>query len=387
VTVELQPLAGAGDVLEVRADGRTLGLVRLTMSGSGARMEVELESGPLAERDLVDLVVMTVRRAKEQGATDIAFPGEGVLLRHAARQVGFGGGLRVPLEATVAEVASPALVTDPARVDRQERVEALVAALGDVNVSATGARPNRAFGKLVKRLIGGVGNTLELIIDRTPTRTFVISVPDRPDLMPEAVALAADMAISVLNRFPHQAPALKIIYFDRGVGELKGGRYAGVSEGSAPSVRLNVGFVVVAEQLKMMNKTPDKPRRLTSARPSPPFTVVDGVVAHELWHKIESVYEAHHYKSSIDFRRQLGLHLGVDTLEHAVKGGTKNAPVPWQAAHRRLIDEVSSYATTNRREATAELFKLWWCRTGPTSPVVTRFGELIDEFFPPSGGR
>ena len=72
----------------------------------------------------------------------------------------------------------------------------------------------------------------------------------------------------------------------------------------------------------------------------------------------------------------------METLEHAVKGGSAKAPAPWQAAHRRLMDEVSLYATTNVREATAEMFKQWWCRTGPTSPVVTRFGELVDQFFP-----
>ena len=48
----------------------------------------------------------------------------------------------------------------------------------------------------------------------------------------------------------------------------------------------------------------------------------------------------------------------------------------------RLVDEVSEYATTNPREATAEMFKLWWCRDGAPSPVVARFGELIEEFFP-----
>lgn len=382
MTVELQPLAGAGDVLEVWADGRKIGLVRLTVSGSVARMEVELEAGPLVEQDITDLVVMTVRRAKAQGATDIEFPGEVVLLRHAARQVGFHGGLRVPLEARVDDVASPAPVEDRPPGGRDERAQWLVAALGDVHVGATAARPNGAFGKLVKRLVSGVGTTLELIIERAPGRTFIISVPDRSDLMPEAIALVGDTTTSVLNRFPGQAFTLKFVYFDQSSYGMKAGRHAGETEDSAPSVRLNASFVAVGEQLDMTRRLASKPRPSTAARPPPPFTAVDGTVAHELWHKIESVFEAHHYRSSIEFRRQIGLHLGVETLEQAVKGGTKNAPAPWKAAHARLIDEVSLYATTNRREASAEMFKLWWCRSGATTPVVARFGELIDEFFP-----
>ncbi len=85
----------------------------------------------------------------------------------------------------------------------------------------------------------------------------------------------------------------------------------------------------------------------------------------------------------MELRRQLGNYLGVETLEHALKGGTPKAPANWQAAYIRLADEVSPYATTNAREATAELFKLWWCRMGPPSPLVSRFGELVDQMLPP----
>jgi hypothetical protein len=45
------------------------------------------------------------------------------------------------------------------------------------------------------------------------------------------------------------------------------------------------------------------------------------------------------------------------------------------------VDEVSLYSTTNAREATAELFRSWWCRGERITPVVARFGDLIDGFF------
>ena len=53
---------------------------------------------------------------------------------------------------------------------------------------------------------------------------------------------------------------------------------------------------------------------------------------------------------------------------------------------RRIVEEVSPYATTNMREATAELFKCWWCATpaNPPSPLVARFGALLDQYYPAS---
>ena len=112
-----------------------------------------------------------------------------------------------------------------------------------------------------------------------------------------------------------------------------------------------------------------------------PFTAIDATTAHEMWHLVEATFEAKRYKESVEFRRQLGFHLGVATLEQAVKGHGRYAPDSWKAASKLLAEEVSLYATTNAKEATAELFKAWWCRTGDLAPVVARFGELLDEFF------
>jgi hypothetical protein len=382
MTVELQQLAGT-NLFEVWADGIKIGSVRLALSESVAKMAVEFDSGQLLEEDIADLVVVTVEQAKRQGATTIEFHSESFLLRHVARRLGFGGGLRVPLEARVDNVAVSVPLDDGGpTLDRHERLEWMIAALRDFGIEALAARPNLAFGRLIKRLVGGVGDMMEVIIERAPGCSFIVSLPNRSDLMPEAVALAGDTTTSVLNRFPDQAFGVKFVHFDRATHGMKAGRHAGVTEGSAPSVHLNIGFVAAQESLGMWNKRASRPGGSTSARPPSPFTAVDATLSHELWHKIESVFEAHHYTSSIAFRCQLGHHLGVETLEHAVKGGTANAPATWQAAHRRLIDEVSPYAATNRREATAELFKLWWCRAGATTPVVARFGELLDEFFP-----
>ena len=383
MTVELHPLAGTSNRFEAWADGAKIGLVVLATTGSVATMAASLDVGPLLADDIVDLIRTTVERAKEDRAAVIEFSGESLVLRQAARQLGFGGGLRGPLTLNIKDTAWPVVIDDRVqRFDRHERLAWLVATIREMGVTSTPARPNRAFGRLSKRLVGGVGDTLEVIVEWAPGRTFIINVPDRPDLMPEAVALAGDTATAVLNRFAEQAHAVRFVYFDRATYGFKTGRESGMTQDVAPSIHLNVGFVAVEESLALMRTRDARPVRSGSARPPPPFTELDATVAHELWHKIENVFEAQHYRSSIDFRRRLGLHLGVETLEHAVKGGSTTAPAPWRHAHRRLVNEVSPYATTNRREATAEMFKLWWCGGDSASPIVARFGELVDQFLP-----
>ncbi|HTT87702.1 MAG TPA: hypothetical protein VMF60_10060, partial [Acidimicrobiales bacterium] len=58
------------------------------------------------------------------------------------------------------------------------------------------------------------------------------------------------------------------------------------------------------------------------------------------------------------------------------------APEAWRRAHDALVTQVSPYAATDPGEATAEMFKAWWCRSGPLSPVVERFAGLLEEYFP-----
>jgi hypothetical protein len=385
MTVELRGVSSDPDLLEATVDGVETGMVRLRVTGHRAQMAalVEITEG-LELRHIVDIVLATVARAKELGATDIELHGDSLLLRYAARQVGFGGALRVPLQARVGDVAPPtSLRTSAPGPGEPDATAWLSARLRELGVASTPARRSRPLGRLATRLSGGVGDTLDVVVEWAPGRTFTISVPDRPDIMPEGVALTADTAAAVLRRFPDQADAAKAIRFDRAEHGLKSGRYAGLAQLSVPSIHLTIGYVTTEHLMQMMRARPAAAVRTTSASPTSPYTVVDATVAHELWHQIESAFEARHYTSSMELRHQVGLELGVQTLEHAVKGANPKAPPAWQAAYRRLAAEVSPYATTNAREATAELFKLWWCRNGPLAPVVARFGELVDQLLPP----
>ena len=51
-----------------------------------------------------------------------------------------------------------------------------------------------------------------------------------------------------------------------------------------------------------------------------PYSRIDGITAHELWHRIEN---AHHQTDWIAIHRALGVELGVETLEQALRGGAK----------------------------------------------------------------
>jgi len=379
MTVVQRPVVGEPQLFEAWSDGDSLGRVRLAVDGPVARMTTRLASGTFFEDDVAGLVMAVVTLAKNMGVTDVEVDDQSLVVRHVARRLGFGGRLRVPLGARIDDVrAPPARDGDPSAASLADRTAWLVAMLEEMGVTSTAVRPARAWGRLAKRLTGGVGDTLEVAVAWAPERTVLISAPDRVDLMPETVALAADTAVAVLRRFPDQAVGAKVVSFDRAIYELKGSSTYGLTEGSSPSVHLNVWFVALGVALERLAADPPE------MPPSGP--AVDATVAHELWHRIERVFEARDYRASIEFRRQLGLELGVETLERAIKGVSSRAPASWRAAYGRLGSEVSRYGSTDVREATAEMFTLWWGRGDAMSPMVARFGELVDEFLPPGRG-
>ena len=100
------------------------------------------------------------------------------------------------------------------------------------------------------------------------------------------------------------------------------------------------------------------------------------MVAHELWHVIERSFEARRYRDSIELRRRLGEFLGVATLEYVVRPRREDAG-RGEAAQVQLRDQVSAYATTNPREATAELFQAWWWGSTPRPPVGTKVAVKV----------
>jgi len=356
-----------GRMVAMRGDApaATLDIVR---EGARARAVVALTEH-LWTRDEARLLLRVVMDSAD-GARTITLEADDILLRHEARTAGLTGGLRQSLVAAVADLGDAARSPEPA--EAWKRLGDVVGALLP-GVSVT-ARPARG---MARRATSGTAAMVDLAVVLPDGNPLLVSCPDVADVVPENLALAIDTVGRVRSRFPMAARAITSVSFDHSHHGLKAARYAGMADPNAARIHLNASLASAAGLVEL-----GRSRRTTPPRPpaavTAPATVIDGVTAHEAWHQVEAAYEARAYPATIEFRRSLGRHFGVATLEHAVLGGTRRASPEWRAANEQLVAEVSAYAGTTTREATAEMFKLWWCSTEPAwSPAVCCFDEAV----------
>ncbi|MEO7836746.1 MAG: hypothetical protein ABIS21_03765 [Acidimicrobiales bacterium] len=299
------------------------------------------------------------------------------LLRDDARRTGFECHLRRPLRCRADE---PASASRPA--DARDMAD-IVASLVGVRVTVVPAP--RWISRMARGAVAGFAAMVRYNVDPQDGRpALAVTVPDRADAIPESVALTVDVALSVRRRFGAAIDHLQTLSFDHSSHGLKGGQLAGEAHANASIISLNASYVLAAYLEEDRRHSPSVSAAGDRALLPPPFTSLERTTAHELWHQIEATFEARRYRESIEFRRQLGDHLGVETLEHAIRGRHADAPPPWRAAQGRLVEEVSDYGGTLPGEATAEMFKDWWCPVTDLSPTVARFGELVDRYFPAS---
>ncbi|MFI5046043.1 MAG: hypothetical protein ACHQIG_03185 [Acidimicrobiia bacterium] len=209
-----------------------------------------------------------------------------------------------------------------------------------------------------------------------------IRLPREDEVMAEPVAAAADTALAVKARFGKAARGIDALSFDHGGVGLATGDVSGLAEGASGVVVLTPNFVV-PDLLERERRTRAQASRRTRPEPADavPFGSLDEVVAHECWHYLDAEVRVSG-TDYVAFNAALGEALGVASLELALRGRERGAPPEWQVAHARLVEEVSAYAATNPREATAEMFSLWWCGRGGSSAVVATFGELVERVFP-----
>jgi hypothetical protein len=193
-------------------------------------------------------------------------------------------------------------------------------------------------------------------------------VPDRPDLQPEQVALAADIAATVIRRFPWLR--VLALSFDQGDAGLRSGKLGGYAMQQARSDLHINGAYVLGDVVLPPRERP----RQAGFHPYTGRSWIEDVVAHELWHAVEHDFEVRRFRDSMAFRQALGGPLGVATIEHVYDRGN-------EAIRRRLAQEVSGYSAENRREVTAELFTEWWLAPEPR-PMARLFGTLIDRYLP-----
>jgi len=273
-----------------------------------------------------------------------------LLLRHAARQRGYTGALRAALRR--GEGAPPSVV---------EQVNALLPGV------VVHEAPHGRLRGVMASLVSGLAAVTRLRAATDGVPVITAAVPDRAELNAEAIAMAIDTTVSVHRRFGSACAHVTTISFDHGSHGMATGRHAGEAARQLGDIHVNANFVL-AEGI-------DSGWR--SAPPAvlpPPWTSLDATTAHELWHKIEMAWETEHYTDTVEFRRALGALFGRETLEKVFADDEGLAA---------MTEAVSAYAATNRVEATAEMFKQYWCGPPPKDSIAERFGAIVDRFFPP----
>jgi hypothetical protein len=293
------------------------------------------------------------------------------LVRYEARRLGMTGALRAPLEMWAAGAGPLEGGLGDGGPGDGGSVDA-AGLVGETDELLPSGAVSAGFG-FIRRM-----DTFR-VTDADGRRVLRVRVQQRSDLMPEVLASAIDTTLAVKQRFGRIAGGVLGLSFNQGGGNFRTGRTIGQAESATGTVFLSPNLVFAddmeAARIQAVARGPG-----VSASVPPPFTALEGVTAHELWHNLDAAIQV--AGTYTEFNRLLGEALGVATLEHALRGGEPGAPAEWQAARVRLAREVSVYATTAPREATAEMFKLWWCSNGEVTPIVARFGELVDRFYP-----
>jgi hypothetical protein len=290
------------------------------------------------------------------------------LVRDVARRYGSAGPLRGALVPT--STGPPAWTDGPAGVHH-----AVQQLLPDIVVDLeSNANPARV---LLRRVVSGVSKSFTLYArpeeQEPPTR---FSVPYRDDLLIESLARCIDTTIAIRRRFGRVASTARRVSWDHSDFQLLHGNNAGSADRSSGLIHMNASLVSVEGLMAMEAQRAERGGGGSASVPGP-FNQIDGTTAHEMWHQMEGAVEGRRAMTGIELRRRLGEALGVETLEQAVNGGRPRSPDSWKIAHARLVTEVSPYGATAPVEATAEMFKLWWCATSEPTPIVRRFAELV----------
>ncbi|HEX5586639.1 MAG TPA: hypothetical protein VFZ17_04985, partial [Acidimicrobiia bacterium] len=357
VELHSDPTAPAGATRVLAVDGHDV----------VAQLSVPLESNGAVAIEVAapERVRRGEARALLDAACELAAPGSSTpvllvsdeLVRYEARVRGFTGGLRAPL---AAQGAGDGVAPDT-----------------DLSIAVGGLLP-----LLDVRHRRALFRGPDLHVARDGRGVLRVRLPRDTEVMAEPVAAAIDTALAVKTRFGRAASGIGGLSFDHGGEALATGAISGLAEGASGVVVLTPNFVgadlLAGERLARAEAG-------WRMRPAPatarPFRTLDAVVAHECWHYLDAEIRVSG-TTYIEFNAALGEALGVDTLEHALRGRERDAPQAWRAAHERLTHDVSAYAGTNPREASAEMFSLWWTAPEPHAPVVARFGELVERYFP-----
>ena len=279
------------------------------------------------------------------------------LLRHVFRRAGYTGALRSSLWASPAIAAVP--TPDP---------ESDLAQLGallpghDLEVRRESKR------------------AIQLRVSASDSDSRLHVTMERRPMLVEQVAMVIDTATSVQRSLAPRTRSLKkALLGDVGRDDISS-KFLGVAHDPRAAFTISAKMLYLSDLVEDRRERVRRGRRIWSLRSPMHFRAADLVTAHEAWHLVDQdVMGAGSARNFFAFHRALGEVLGVETLEHALRGRERGAPEAWRAGNIELARQVGDYATKNQREATAEMFAMWWCSTGELPPVVERFAFLVQE--------
>lgn len=393
---------GDGDTIE--ATGEAGPVARMSISaGTGSLRVVLTTGGPqvCGSDDAARLVRALPVLGRLAGCITVDLVTTSLLVRYQAREAGFEGGLRQPLRRLTTDDRGPAgpLHLDPALslagLDRDDpsarsreaeirrryadRHGAVATALNALvpRVRFEPAAPPGAARRLVHRSTTGFAARLGFMVspDRVPLE-FRLTFPDTPDLMVEPVAAVLDTTVAVAAAVGGHLRGLREIAMRHDIG-MRQGRVAGLAQSPAGQITLNGSYTSASHYSELLFRRRATPPKRPPAPAPPPFLDVDRVVAHELWHLLEAGWMATDYAASMELLRSMGEYYGVETLQRITRPDLDGAGAPLEPPYRQLINDVSAYATSNVREATAEFFAKWWCSPQPQPPAIRHFGQQL----------
>ena len=324
---------------------------------------------------LIDVLSQT---ALSVGARMVRLKSVDMVLRNAARLIGFEGDIRDDL---ILDSANKTRISDqePGLSSVATAIERL---MPGTRVTATAS--TRRVRRVLQRAVSGSGTQVRVDI-ADGLGHLTVRAPERDDLIPEAVALAADTALAVKFRFAKWIGKLDLLSFDLAESGMSQHKIAGSYNPELPQIHLSAVMCCAELAAAAQARGRQRPPRRPSASILGGYRI-DKVTAHELGHQLDFAFQSRRYKDSIEFRRRLGEALGVATLEIALRGGVKGSSPEAAIAFQRIAEDVSLYATTSTAEAMAELFALWWFSDEHSPNVVRRFGDLIEQYFPVTPG-
>lgn len=345
-----------------------LGVVaRFSCAGAAERVEVRVATPRLV---LVRHEAAQVLAAVERATTDaraVVLQTNDAVLREAARAAGYRGGLRadlirddapgVPVPATVAEWLPELTIVEHAA-----------------------SAPRR----LTRFLATGLDRMVRIEGSRGGT-TVAVVVPMGPDTLLEPVAATVDTLLDLTARFGPASVRVPPITFSLNGTGIAHGHVAGANAGAgivlSPMYVDADALARIRRRLDLEARTGPVVRGTRPTRPAPPrHFSVEKTVVHEVGHSVDQAPGSGRLSDTVSARRTLGRAVGVDSVEHALRAAWQGAPPEWVAAHRRIVTDLSAYATTNCVELFAEAFVAWYLRDD--TPIARAMDEVLRERYP-----